>query len=314
MVPGANGELKIVDFHAHFPAQPGKTKRAEPDRGRDYLQEYAQQLRSRWLKEWDFEEPEKDPPADEVQAARWAEEVTSNGLHRVVFVTGGGNEHLAELIKPYPDKFIGFAHHDPQKPAALDELKRAIDELGLKGYKMFGPLIDGNFEDTSWRPIWEFLAERRLPVLIHFGILGGGGGKAYHHNMNPLVIHNVARSYPEIPFVIPHFGAGYWKELLHLAWSAPNIYIDTSGSNQWVRWMPYPLDLESLFRKAYETVGPERIIFGSDSSWFPRGFARRYLQDQLRVCRWLNMKEEDIQAIFGGNALRLLDGIRRPQG
>jgi hypothetical protein len=69
--------------------------------------------------------------------------------------------------------------------------------------------------------------------------------------------------------------------------------------------MPYPLSLEDLFRKAYETIGPERIIFGTDSSWFPRGFSYRYLQDQLRVCYWLNMKREDIEAIFGGNARRL---------
>ncbi|MCL4425895.1 MAG: amidohydrolase family protein [Firmicutes bacterium] len=305
-------KLRVVDFHTHFPTRLREQNQGQPERGQDELRNYARQLRSRWLKEWDFQEPEKNPPADEEQAARWAQEVIANGLYQVVFVTGGGNRHLADLIKPYSDKFIGFAHHDPEKPDALERIREAVDQLGLKGYKMFGPLIKGSFDDPSWEPLWEFLAERRLPVLIHFGILGGGGGKVYHHNMSPLVIHNVARHYPEIPFVIPHFGAGYWQELLHLAWSAPNIYIDTSGSNQWMRWMPYPLDLESLFRKASETVGPERIIFGSDSSWFPRGFARRYLQDQLRVCRWLNMKEEDVRAIFGGNARRLLENIRYP--
>ena len=73
-----------------------------------------------------------------------------------------------------------------------------------------------------------------------------------------------------------------------------------------MRWMPYPLSYHDLFAKAFEHFGPERIIFGSDSSYFPRGFSLRYLQDQLRVCYQLNFKEADIKLIFGGNAARLL--------
>ena len=124
--------------------------------------------------------------------------------------------------------------------------------------------------------------------------------------MSPLSLFETARDFPEIPFVIPHFGAGYWRELLALCWSLPNIHIDTSGSNQWMRWMPYDLTLESLFRKAYDTVGPERIIFGSDSILFPRGFAERYLQAQLRAAYTQGFCNEDVELIFGGNAARLL--------
>ena len=54
-----------------------------------------------------------------------------------------------------------------------------------------------------------------------------------------------------------------------------------------------------------ETIGPERIIFGTDSSYFPRGFAEPYLKDQIRDVRELNYSEEYIQMIFGGNAARL---------
>ena len=70
--------------------------------------------------------------------------------------------------------------------------------------------------------------------------------------------------------------------------------------------MPFKLTLEDLFAKAYETIGPERMLFGSDSSYFPRGFVLRYLHDQIRICYQLNFPEEDIRAIFGGNAARLL--------
>ena len=82
--------------------------------------------------------------------------------------------------------------------------------------------------------------------------------------------------------------------------------VDTSGSLQWIRWVPGDMTVKYLFRKYYETIGPSRIIFGSDSSWFPRGFAIRYLQDQLRDCLDLNFPDEHIQMIFAGNAARLL--------
>lgn len=101
-------------------------------------------------------------------------------------------------------------------------------------------------------------------------------------------------------------GIQYVTDLLFLCWACPNVHVDTSGSNQWVRWMPYPLTLADLFRKFYETIGPRRILFGSDSSWFPRGFARRYLQEQIQICRFANFPHEHLQLIFGDNAACLL--------
>ena len=67
----------------------------------------------------------------------------------------------------------------------------------------------------------------------------------------------------------------------------------------------WKLTLEDLIRKFYETVGPDRILFGSDSSWFPRGFSIRYLQDQIRACRFMNLPDDALRKIFGDNAVRL---------
>ena len=55
-----------------------------------------------------------------------------------------------------------------------------------------------------------------------------------------------------------------------------------------------------------ETIGLERVIFGSDSSWFPRGFSVQYLKDLIRDCRALGIKDEEIQMILAGNAERIL--------
>ena len=123
-------------------------------------------------------------------------------------------------------------------------------------------------------------------------MLGAAGGVSYHPNISPAVLEPVARDFPTVDFVIPHFGIQYVTDLLFLCWSCPNVHVDSSGSNQWVRWMPYKLTLDDLFQRFYETIGPERILFGSDSSWFPRGFAIRYLQDQIRICRFMGMSHD----------------------
>lgn len=299
--------LDVIDIHAHFPIE--NTMGTERSReSHPLLAKYASERGERMRSEWDTAPAEPVARTDEeVEAAleRWAGEVDRYGLRRVNFVSGGGNDRLAGLVARHPQKFLGFAHH-PLRPGADTELRRSVGELGLRGYKLLGPMTEYPFEDPELRGVWEFCAERSLPVLIHFGFLGRGGGVVQHPRMSPLSLFEVARDFPEIPFIIPHFGAGYWQDLLALCWSLPNIYIDTSGSNQWMRWMPYRLTLEDLFAKAYETIGPDRILFGSDSSYFPRGFSQRYLQDQLRVCYTLNFPDEEIKSIFGGNAAKLL--------
>ncbi|MCK4399657.1 amidohydrolase family protein, partial [Candidatus Bathyarchaeota archaeon] len=107
-------------------------------------------------------------------------------------------------------------------------------------------------------------------------------------------------------FVVPHFGACYLRELLQLCWACPNVLIDSSGSNQWMRWMPYQLTMKDLIRKTMETVGPERLVFGTDSSYFPRGFSVEYLRQQLMACHSIGLERGSIEKIFHGNAARLL--------
>ncbi len=300
--PAVDG-LEVVDSHAHFPVS---------WRGRQLgpiLAGYGHEHQERMQLEWDFPEREAPPETPEqvkVTAQRWAGEVDRHGLKRVVFVTGGGNDQLAEIVAQYPDRFLGYAHHHLESADALYQLQRAREQLGLVGLKLIAPRFSIPFEDPALIPIWRYVADSGMPVLIHFGLLGRAGGVVYHPRIDPLTLYPVAMEYPEIPFIIPHFGCGYVQQLLHLCWSCPNIYVDTSGSNGWMRWQPYPLSLDDLFRKFYETIGPSRIIFGTDSSWFPRGFVYRYLQDQLRSCRQLAFSVQDIAMMFGGNVSRLL--------
>jgi hypothetical protein len=308
--------LEIIDFHTHFPTKKPWFTGMGPDPRAEYIarrgekrakiaQQHAMAYSAAWRDAWGFDPPEKDVPDDDVQADRWAAEVEKYGLRAVGFVTGGGNDNLAQVIQRHPDKFIGFAHNYPFADNAADELRRAITELGMKGYKLLAPNLDRAIEDPAAYPVWEVCAEYDIPVLIHFGIQGGGGGIGWHENINPLKLHNVAKDFPEVNFVVPHFGCAWIRETLQLCWACRNVSIDTCGSNQWVAWVDGDWTTKKLFRKYMETIGAERIIFGTDSSYFPRGFAVRYLDDQIRDCRELGMTHEQLQLIFGGNAARL---------
>lgn len=311
-------DLHVIDVHAHFPIK-GDASQSLRSRERGVIDnpkvaereahrnQILERTRHQWRMAFDFPEPETEPRSSEEQADRWVAELDKYGIERIGFVTGRDNDELSRVVQMYPDRFVGFAHHDITQPDAAEELERAVTKLGLKGLKLLAPAIPLLINDRSLYPVWETCERLGIPVLIHFGMLGAAGGVSYHPNISPSVLEPVARDFPTVDFIIPHFGIQHVTDLLFLCWSCPNVNVDSSGSNQWVRWMPYNLTLDDLFRKFYETIGPERILFGSDSSWFPRGFANRYLQDQLRICRFMNMPHEHLQMIFGGNAARILD-------
>ena len=69
-----------------------------------------------------------------------------------------------------------------------------------------------------------------------------------HINISPKIIQNVAKAFPDVILSFLTTDAAKWKSALFLCWVCPNVYIDTSGSNQWTRWMPYPLTTKDLFK------------------------------------------------------------------
>lgn len=306
-------DFGVVDFHLHFPV--AQDDWMAPYRER-FVARYGQQ---RWeertamsgrVASWlpDFGFPQPGTPSDDYDetALRWLTECKKHGLVRVVFQTGGGNEALAGVVARHKDVFSGFAHHSIDAPDAAAQLKYAVEELGLSGYKVLAPVVELPLADDRYADVFEYCHQKELPVLIHFGILGGAGGVAGTVNFSPLAIAEVAARYPHANFIVPHFGCGYPNELLTLCWACPNVYVDTSGNNLWTRWTMENWTLEQLFARFYATVGPGRIVFGSDSEWFPRGFALRYLMDQYGAVRALNWPAADIEAVFRRNALQLL--------
>jgi predicted TIM-barrel fold metal-dependent hydrolase len=121
---------------------------------------------------------------------------------------------------------------------------------------------------------------------------------------NPLDLHAVATAYPAVPIIVPHFGAGLLREALMVADLCPNIRFDTSSSNRWIRYHP-GLTLTAVFRQALDVAGPDRLLFGSDSSFFPRGWVKDVYAQQSAALDELQVGAETRDKIFGGNFDRL---------
>jgi predicted TIM-barrel fold metal-dependent hydrolase len=123
---------------------------------------------------------------------------------------------------------------------------------------------------------------------------------------NPIDLHAVALALPKLRFVIPHFGAGYFREALMLCDLCPNVYLDTSSSNSWTRYQPEAIDLKQVFRRALDVAGPHRLLFGTDSSYFPRGWHSAIFEAQIRTLAEIGVSAADARCIFGANLVQLL--------
>ena len=93
---------------------------------------------------------------------------------------------------------------------------------------------------------------------------------------------------------------GCFREALMAADTCANVYLDTSSSNGWVRYQP-GLTLAEVFRAALAVVGPSRLLFGTDSSFFPRGWQRAIFDEQTRALDELGVSTADRELIMAGN-------------
>ena len=135
---------------------------------------------------------------------------------------------------------------------------------------------------------------KKLGLPSHFDIRFG----------NPLDLHALALRFPQLPIIIPHFGAGLFREALMVADLCPNVYFDTSSSNAWIRYTP-GLTLEEVFRTAASVLGPTRLLFGTDSSFFPRGWNRPVYEAQVNAMTAAGLDERVRAQIVGENFEKL---------
>lgn len=256
------------------------------------------------------------PPAEPQElAAQWVAELDRHRVNRCALIASipGDEGSAAAAVAAHPERFWGYFLFDPTKPEAGERAAKAFDR-GLRGLCLFPAMQGFSVRDESLAPVYQAAAESPGTIIfVHCGVLSVGVrkklGLASKFDMsrsNPLDMHRVAMEYPQVNFVVPHFGAGFFREALMLADLCPNVYLDTSSSNSWTKYLTPQPSLEDVFRQALQVLGPDRLLFGSDSSFFPRGWNRAVFDAQTQVLQSLGVTAQSAAKIFGGNLARLL--------
>ena len=186
------------------------------------------------------------------------------------------NEEIAEAAKANSDMMMAFASIDPHKgKMGAREARRLIEEHGIKGFK-FHPTVQGYhpYDKMAW-PIYEVIAEHKMPAIFHTGHSGIGsgmrcGGGLRLEYSNPMHLDDVAIDFPDMQIVMA---------------------IDLSG------WSPkyFPKQLVQYAN----TLLKDRVLFGSD---YPLITPERWMKDFEEA----GFKPEVMPGILKDNAVRLL--------
>jgi predicted TIM-barrel fold metal-dependent hydrolase len=249
------------------------------------------------------------PPDVETLAAHWIHELDRHHVARAALIASvpGDEESVVAAARAHPERFFAYAMVDPVRawrPAGLAHVQVAC---------LFPAMHRYSIQSDEARQVFEWAEQGSRAVFVHCGVLSVGVrtklGLASPFDMrfsNPIDLHAVALRHPTVPIVVPHFGAGYFREALMLADLCPNVYLDTSSSNHWMQYQEAHLNLRQVFQRALAVAGPKRLLFGTDSSFFPRGWQHQIFEDQARALYELDVSLADARAIFGENLLRIV--------
>ncbi len=198
------------------------------------------------------------------------------------------------------------------------------------------PVPDGHGKgyslgDRRHDPVWARLAEAGVPVAFHLSDSGydatvsaawGGSerfepfrsvdvlsrllvaDRAIHDTMASLIVHGVFTRHPGLRVASIENGSD-WMHLLvkrlrkqsnQTPWAFEEPPIDTIRRHVWVT--PY---YEEDMRKLADTIGVERVLFGSD---WPHGEGLAEPTDFVKELH--DFSDDEIQAVMRDNALALL--------
>ena len=280
-------DLFAIDFHAH--PQTEEMLRAKGHR-RDEL--------ARFLG------PNRSP----ISFAEMADRYRSRKMMAVILnaddeTTSGAvpapNDALAQAERDHPDVFFAFGAVDPWKgAAAIRELRRCKEELGIRGIGEFNPGRQHFYpNDRHFYPIWEECQRLGLIVLFHTGTLGAGAGKPGGMGFKlkytrPIpALDDLAADFPELRIVAAHPGWPWHLESLALVQHKANVWLDLSG------WAPKYLPSEVVHYT--NSLISDKVLFATD---WPAIDTDRYIAE----FKELGLKPEVRERVLRENAQRLL--------
>ena len=238
------------------------------------------------------------------------------------------NDDLAQQISEYPDRFRGFATlplFDP--PAAAEELRRCVGDLGF-----VGALIAGTFEglfldDARFDPIHAAAADVDLPIYVHPGLPHTSVSQPYYVGDWPaaqavmfagpafgwhaeagihiirLILSGALDRHPGLKLLSGHWGEtmAFWlsrlDETFALVRNTGRSISDYYRSQVWIT--PSGMYDRHQFDHAVATLGPSRIVWSEDYPYVQRDNVREFLTGSV-------LSDDDKHAIGHGNIESLL--------
>ena len=211
------------------------------------------------------------------------------------------NEYVADYVDCHPEKLIGFASVDPNRPDAVDRLEHAINSLGLRGLKV-GPIYQ-HFDPTSEAALKLFrrAEDLQIPVLCHQGTTFVADAPLRW--ARPFLLDDVARACPDLTLCIAHLGHPWCEETMVVIRKHPNLFADVSALHT------RPMQLYFALQSAVEYRVTDKLLFGSD---FPFSTAQETIEALRVVNRFVQGTQlppvpgEIIEDIIHRDALQLL--------
>jgi uncharacterized protein len=245
----------------------------------------------------------------------WQDQLEQRGVAKaslIASVPGDGGSVIA-AVRRHPERFYGYMMVNPLAAGAVDQAAAALGSGHMHALCFFPAMHRYSMHDDRVTALLDLLAAHPpAAAFVHCGVLSLGVRKVLGlpspfdmRYSNPIDLHEVALRFPKVHFVVPHFGAGYFREALMLCDLCPNVYLDTSSSNSWIRYEDAHLDLRAVFRRALDIAGPRRLLFGTDSSYFPRGWNAQIFDAQSKALYEIGVTDEIARGIFQDNLPRL---------
>lgn len=201
------------------------------------------------------------------------------------------NDSVIEFCSKYPDKFIGFVGLDPHKGmGAIEELKLAVAEYGLKGAAIDPYLAQIYANDAKYYPIYAKCCELNIPIVITTGPATLVPNAVIDH-VAPRYIDFVARDFPELKIIISHGGYPWVNEAIFVAQRNKNVYLEISEYERFPQAEAYV--------EAANTVIADKLLYASAHPFVD-------FKEALKTYAELPFTDEVRKKVMYNNAARVL--------
>ena len=241
------------------------------------------------------------PDLDPTGMAEWYDaRVLDSGLTKAIVVATAPSSYLDEFV-PLSKRVSVLVAPDPRDPASIGVLERAM-EIGYKGVKLYPVNRAYRLSEPECKPFFDRAEELGVDFIIHYGVTVDPTGDMRF--ADPIDLSPVARDHPGSQFVIAHFGAGYLDSVLKLGYQCKNVCVDTSGTNNWMDNYVPKMTLPEVFERALMGLGPDRILFGTDSGTTAQ-YRKWIAFQQRRILEELGLSDHDRDLVLRANAVRI---------